>query len=151
MPGRYSQTGDAPVTRQEMDSGTEFALQALQGQIKSYTESVNERMREIAYRVDKLGDKLDAHGDVERDWQHKIERNVALAMALGERIETLEVTVGRHHNIFEQTKGAFWMTKVLWAVVGALASTLVWGYAQFVAPSSSTAPAKPVPAQERLE
>lgn len=133
-----------------MDSGTEFALQALQGQIKTYTDNVNDRMKEFGRQIDKLGDKLDTHSDNERLWQARIEKNVTTALSFGERLQTLEETVGRHHNIFEQTKGAIWLTKLLWVIVGALISTLVWGYVQFVAPRADTPQPKPVPAQEKL-
>jgi hypothetical protein len=136
--------------RPEMDSGTEFALQALQGQIRSYTDNVNDRMRDLGRRIDKFSDKLDHHASTERSWQDRIEKNVHTALTFGDRLQTLEETVGRHHNIFEQTKGAFWITKVLWVLVGALASTLVWGYATFVAPKDEAPKPKPVPAQVRL-
>jgi hypothetical protein len=130
------------------DSGTEFALEALSGQIKAYTDNVNRQFDKFDKRFDKMEEKvedvhkkLSAHAAEEMKWRVAFEKRVHEALAYGERLNKLEQTVDEHDDFFQQSKGAVWAGKFMWLVVGALASTLVWGYATFVKPKD--APAAP--------
>ena len=117
--------------RGEMDSGTEFALQALQSQIKMYTDDVKERFVEIK-------DHLKDHTEKQEKWQKGIEGDLRQALAYGPRLEKLECKVGEHDKMYMASKGVVWATKLVWIVFGVLASSMIWAYSQFTQEKTST-------------
>lgn len=117
--------------RDSMDSGTQFALQAIQGQIEAYTSGVRDQFDSIRVTMEKFDKRFETHAEKEAEWQQKIEINLAKALSYGERVEKLEKQVGEHHRIFQASVGVMWASKVLWLLVGVIVSALAWGYTHF--------------------
>jgi len=122
----------------DMDSGTEFALQALQGQIKVYTDTVREKIDGVALQ-------LKEHCQEQKAWQDRVESDLRKAIAYGPRIEKLERQVGAYEEIYQKSKGIVWASRALWAVLGVIVSALLWAYTEFglrdrVHPSPPPAP-----------
>jgi 5-deoxy-D-glucuronate isomerase len=108
----------------DMDSGTEFALQALQGQIKVYTDTVREK-------IDGVASQLKEHCQDQKEWQERVESDIRLALAYGPRIEKLERQVCAYEEIYQKSKGIVWASRAVWAVLGVVVSALLWAYAEF--------------------
>lgn len=128
------------MSNRDMDSGTEFALQALQGQIKVYTDTVKEKIDDVALQ-------LKEHSKEQREWQIRVEEDLRLAISYGPRIDQLEKQAATYEEIYQKSKGAIWASRVMWAILAVVVSALVWAYVQ-LGPKvvARTAPPSP-PAQ----
>ena len=118
------------MPRGEMDSGTEFALQALQAQISNYTTAVREQMQDFTTQ-------LREHSKEQRKWQDGVDDKLAQAVAYGPRIDKLETKVCAFDTMYHQSKGAIWATRAIWVVLGIVVSVLLWVYTNIVVPVTS--------------
>ena len=103
----------------EMDSGTSFALEAIQGSIEGYKASVEQGFRDLR------SDLKDHVRDEER-WQERMETEILKLVGLPGQVESIKTKVEQHEGFFQQAKGAAIASKLLWALLGVAAAGVTW-------------------------
>lgn len=101
------------------ETGLEIALQAIQGTLEGYKETVEQGFRDMR-------NDLKDHEREETRWQERIETEVLKLTALPAKVEALSTKVEKHEEFVMQGKGAIVASKAIWALLGVAAAFVVW-------------------------
>lgn len=94
---------------------------AMQSQLQTLTERVDESLRDIRQ-------ELRDHYREERAWQTRVEDQLREVLAVPTKLVTIEKMVFEHDRIVQQSKGAALAGRLIWVVLGAAVSGLIWLY-----------------------
>ena len=125
------------VAGRTSETGMEIALQAIQGSLEGYRQSVENGIHEIRGEIRE-------HVRDEKAWQERIEEGLFQLTTLPGRLDVVEKKVSEHEGYIHQAKGAVLAGKVLYALIGVAVALVTWlATHAFAAQKSEAATPKP--------